>query len=63
MLVKGTYRRKSIHDRLYQSRQCKRKGVFAAPYRKNSTIDLTEFQGKFIKKALFLCAARGICWN
>jgi uncharacterized protein (AIM24 family) len=24
MLVKGTYRRKSIHDRLYQSRQCKR---------------------------------------
>jgi uncharacterized protein (AIM24 family) len=60
MLVKGTYRRKSIHDRLYQSRQCKRKGVFAAPYPgKILPIDLTEFQGKFICQKFFLCAAKG----
>jgi uncharacterized protein (AIM24 family) len=58
--VKGYLQAKSIHDRLYQSRQCKRKGVFAAPYPgKILPIDLTEFQGKFICQKFFLCAAKG----
>jgi uncharacterized protein (AIM24 family) len=61
MLVKGTYRRKPIHDRLYQSRQCKRKGVFAAPYPgKILPIDLTEFQGKFICQKLLSLCSKGV---
>jgi uncharacterized protein (AIM24 family) len=60
MLVKGTYRRKSIHDRLI-NQQCKGKVSFAAPYPgKILPIDLTEFQGKFICQKSFSLCSKGV---
>jgi hypothetical protein len=48
MLVKGTYRRKPIHDRLINQDNVKGKVSCGSLSGKILPIDLTEFQGKFI---------------